>query len=172
MQGANGAGKTSLIRLLVGLGSAESGEVLYRQQPVGSQPDYAAELIYLGHKTGLNPHFSALENLRFYCLLEQIAAEEAFLYDLLAKLGLVGLEDLPIVHLSAGQQRRVALARLWLKPACLWVLDEPFTALDVKAIALLQEHMQQFLQGGGAILLSSHQTLEIPARRLMLDYQL
>ena len=88
-----------------------------------------------------------------------ISVQENTLYDVLAKVGLVGLEDVPVRYLSAGQQRRVALSRLWLKPAKVWILDEPFTALDVKGVHLLETSMKEHVRRGGLIITTSHQTL-------------
>ena len=158
LRGPNGAGKTSLLRLLTGLSQPASGQVVFRQQPVFNNPEFHQHLIYIGHQAGNNPRLSAIENLTFWCRSHGVPVPDD-LYPLLAMLGLVGLEDVPVGHLSAGQQRRVALARLWLKPASLWILDEPFTALDVQAIALLESHIAAYLQQGGSVLMTSHQAL-------------
>ncbi|MFC7000965.1 cytochrome c biogenesis heme-transporting ATPase CcmA [Pseudobowmanella zhangzhouensis] len=158
LRGPNGAGKTSLLRLLTGLSQPASGQVVFRQQPVFNNPEFQQHLIYIGHQAYNNPRLSAIENLTFWCRSHGVPVPDD-LYPLLAMLGLVGLEDVPVGHLSAGQQRRVALARLWLKPAALWILDEPFTALDVQAIALLESHIAAYLQQGGSVLMTSHQAL-------------
>ncbi|WP_416305749.1 cytochrome c biogenesis heme-transporting ATPase CcmA [Neptunicella sp. SCSIO 80796] len=159
LQGPNGAGKTSLLRILVGLSQAQEGRILLNGEMIEDHPRFASQIIYIGHKTGLNPNLSAIENLQFWVTLQGIA-EHINLFALLADLGLVGLEDIPVGHLSAGQQRRVALAKLWLKKAALWVLDEPFTALDAEAIALIEQRMQAYVRQGGAIILTSHQLLK------------
>lgn len=176
VKGPNGAGKTSLLRIVTGLVASTEGQIHYHDKPIDScQEQFQKDLVYFGHKLGLNLALNAVENLQFWCHLNQISVRADELYPLLADLGLVGLEDLTVNKLSAGQQRRVALARLWLKKhAKLWVLDEPFTALDVDGIALLQSHIVQHLERGGAVITTSHQTLQLgyPVQELNLAYQL
>ena len=139
LRGPNGAGKTSLLRILTGLSSPEHGDVTFDGVNINSNPSlYYKNLIYLGHKSALNGALSAIDNLRFWLAqhgiqnkdLTQASNIDNTIYRALENLGLVGLEDVPVRFLSAGQQRRVALSRLWLKPAAVWILDEPFTALD------------------------------------------
>ncbi|MDN4503114.1 cytochrome c biogenesis heme-transporting ATPase CcmA [Alteromonadaceae bacterium BrNp21-10] len=172
LHGPNGAGKTSLLRILVGLSQPYGGQVLFNGQPINQHSEYNSQMIYLGHKAGLSPHLSALENLHYWQQQQAIPAT-VDLMNLLEKLGLVGLEEVPVGHLSAGQQRRVALARLWLKPAKLWILDEPFTALDTSAIELVQTQIEQHVKAAGSVLLTSHQalSLSIEVHNLRLDYQ-
>ena len=176
VRGQNGAGKTSLLRILVGLSDPASGQVLFDDQPIKvNAPNFHRELVYFGHKLGLNSDLNALENLAYWCQLNSVQTDQQQLYSLLATLGLVGLEDLPIRQLSAGQQRRVALGRLWLKTkARLWILDEPFTALDVQGIALLKNKLLSHLDSGGAVIITSHQQLDLPykTQELMLEYRL
>lgn len=174
VQGPNGAGKTSLLRILVGLAQPDSGEVLWQQQKVcDGVREFSSELVYCGHKYAVNHSLSAAENLSYWCRMQNLSTSEN-VYAVLDELGLVGLENLPAGQLSAGQQRRIALARLWLKPARLWVLDEPFTALDSSAIELLSRKMEHHLQQQGMIVLTSHQalTLDHPVRTLQLEYRL
>ncbi|BCO18040.1 cytochrome c biogenesis ATP-binding export protein CcmA [Alteromonas sp. KC3] len=160
LRGPNGAGKTSLLRILTGLSDADAGQVKYDGSNIKEiKADYYAALFYLGHKTGNNNSLSALDNLSFWLLQHGVSVTQDKLYDALARVGLVGLEDVPVRYLSAGQQRRVALARLWLKPAKVWILDEPFTALDVKGIALLEQTMKSHVDKGGIVLTTSHQPL-------------
>ncbi len=159
LAGANGAGKTSLLRIIAGFSQPDEGEVFYLNQPISKYYDeYARELLFIGHKTGVNVQLSALENVRHWLAINGYV-DTADLYPLLAKLGLVGLEDVPVRTLSAGQQRRVALTRLWLSNAKLWILDEPFTALDKSGVAFLQQRFAEHLNNGGAILLTTHQDL-------------
>lgn len=176
VRGQNGAGKTSLLRILVGLSDPAQGDVLYRGENIRDVAEsFHHHLIYFGHKLGLNLTLNALENLTFWCQLNQVETSQQALFDLLATLGLVGLEDLPVGQLSAGQQRRVALARLWLKTdAKIWILDEPFTALDVQGIALLREKIVAHLGTGGAVIITSHQQLDIDYKtsELVLEYRL
>lgn len=174
IQGMNGAGKTSLLRILCGLSQPTSGQVLWQQQDITRQRDeYYHQLIYLGHKPGVNLSLTACDNLKFWCQQHAVTQNQDF-YPLLAQIGLVGLEDIPAGHLSAGQLRRVALCRLWLKNTKLWILDEPFTALDVRGIELLKNRMKQHLAYGGLIVLTSHQQLELDANvtSMTLEYRI
>lgn len=158
--GKNGAGKSSLLRILAALAEPDEGTLLYHNQPLAAvRADYAANLCYIGHHSGIHEQLTALENLSFWRAAAGVPAADDFA--LLAKLGLAGLEDVPCRMLSAGQQRRVSLARLWFTPCQLWILDEPFTALDQAAIALLQQHFLHHLQQGGSIVLTTHQHLSL-----------
>lgn len=158
--GKNGAGKSSLLRILAGLAQPDEGSLQYRQQPLPSViADYTANLCYIGHQSGIHEYLTALENLSFWRAASGVAQCDD--YALLGQLGLAGLEDIPCHMLSAGQQRRVSLARLWFTPCQLWILDEPFTALDQSAIAMLQQHFLQHLCNGGAIVLTTHQSLSL-----------
>ncbi|MEW9797670.1 cytochrome c biogenesis heme-transporting ATPase CcmA [Alteromonas sp. CYL-A6] len=159
LRGPNGAGKTSLLRLLTGLSEPDKGIICFDGTPINTSMSYQRELVYLGHKTGLNGNLTALENLRFWLAQhEQPYSTEATL-TVLEKVGLAGMEEMPVRMLSAGQQRRVALARLWLKPARVWILDEPFTALDTDGIALLEQAFASHTQNGGMLMTTSHQPL-------------
>ncbi|WP_108912434.1 MULTISPECIES: cytochrome c biogenesis heme-transporting ATPase CcmA [Pseudoalteromonas] len=158
LAGPNGAGKTSLLRIVAGFSAPDEGAILYQELPISKYyEEYARELLFIGHKTGVNTQLSAVENVSHWLQINGYSEPE--LYPILAKLGLVGLEDVPVRMLSAGQQRRVALVRLWLSDAKLWVLDEPFTALDKSGVAFLQQRFTEHLQSGGAILLTTHQDL-------------
>ncbi|MCK8094958.1 cytochrome c biogenesis heme-transporting ATPase CcmA [Pseudoalteromonas sp. A3] len=159
LAGPNGAGKTSLLRIVAGFSVPDEGAIFYNQQAIAKHyEEYATDLLFIGHKTGVNVQLSALENVRHWLHINGYT-NEPDLYPILAKLGLVGLEDVPVRMLSAGQQRRVALVRLWLSDAKLWVLDEPFTALDKNGVAFLQQRFSEHLKSGGAILLTTHQDL-------------
>lgn len=172
--GENGAGKTSLLRILVGLSQPAAGYVEINQNNVHKLVHGASErLLYFGHKQGISQLLTATENLSFWCQQHAIDTNEKAIHATLAELGLTGLEDIAVKNLSAGQQRRVALAKLWLNTnANLWVLDEPFTALDVHLIAQLESKMTSFLSAGGAIVMTSHQALNIdyPMSNLHLEY--
>ncbi|WP_031571064.1 cytochrome c biogenesis heme-transporting ATPase CcmA [Rheinheimera texasensis] len=171
--GKNGAGKSSLLRILAGLVDPEDGEICYQQQPLShSADDYADNLCFIGHLAGVQPQLTALENLAFWRACFALAPADD--WALLAQLGLAGLEDIPCQQLSAGQQRRVSLARLWLTTAQIWILDEPFTALDQGAIAALTRRIAAHCEAGGAVLLTSHQPVEVPGhvvRQLTLEYR-
>ena len=176
IRGPNGAGKTSLLRVLTGLVEADEGQVQFLGEDIKQIRDsYYSQLIYFGHNLGINTSLSGVENLKFWCELHQIDVAEQEIYRVLASLSLIGLEDLPVGNLSAGQQRRVALARFWLKSsAVLWILDEPFTAIDAEGIALLRERLLQHLAQQGSVIMTSHQLLDIdyPTKELVLEYRI
>ncbi|MFN3711848.1 MAG: cytochrome c biogenesis heme-transporting ATPase CcmA [Alishewanella aestuarii] len=160
IKGKNGAGKSSLLRILAGLARPEEGELYYQARPLSDvSADYAANLCFIGHQSGIHEQLTALENLRFWRAATDLKPADDLA--LLASLGLAGLEDIPCRMLSAGQQRRVSLARLWTSRAQLWILDEPFTALDQTAIGTLQQHFIAHLEQGGAIILTTHQPLSL-----------
>lgn len=176
LKGENGAGKTSLLRILVGLSKPNSGQVLVNGHCISSDINLAAaRLIYIGHKLGLNGALNPIESLQFYITSLGISTPEvAKIESILSALSLDGTEDLPVKNLSAGQQRRVGLAKLWLNThANFWVLDEPFTALDTQTIDLLEKHISAFLQAGGCVLMTSHQTTTIQdsVRIFELEYE-
>ncbi len=164
--GKNGAGKSSLLRLLAGLSRPDEGAILWQNQPI-AHSDFPQKLCFIGHLSGIQPQLTALEHLEFWQAAFDLAPHNGFA--VLASLGLAGLEDIPCQLLSAGQQRRVSLARLWLTRRPLWILDEPFTALDQSAILLLQQKFTQHLSVGGAIILTTHQPLtqHFPASQLL-----
>ncbi|MFC3031773.1 cytochrome c biogenesis heme-transporting ATPase CcmA [Pseudoalteromonas fenneropenaei] len=175
VEGPNGAGKTSLLRIIAGFARADDGQVLFAGEDIQHNYDeFAANLLFIGHKTGVNGQLSAYENVRHWQAVHGVR-DNGEIYPLLAQLGLVGLEDVPVRTLSAGQQRRVALVRLWHNHAKLWILDEPFTALDKKGVALLQQRFQTHLSNGGGILLTTHQDLTAQFAQLLtlsLEYRL
>lgn len=162
--GATQAGKTSLMRLMVGLSPADAGEIRWRNEPAPSL-EFRRDLIYLGHHAAVKEDLTPLENLRLAAALDGIALDERQSLAALIRLGLRGREDLPVRVLSAGQKRRVLLARLLTRPAILWVLDEAFNALDVAAVKLLGELIAEHLARGGMAVLTSHQPLPVPGGR-------
>lgn len=176
LRGPNGAGKTSLLRILTGLSEPDNGEVRFNECNINAQRDeFHRQMIYVGHKPGINGALTAMENLQFWCAQHQAPFDRNKTYKVLSNLGLVGMEDVPVRMLSAGQTRRVALARLWLKEADFWILDEPFTALDTDGIALLEKHIQSHVANNGAVITTSHQPLSElagPHRELCLEYNI
>lgn len=161
IEGHNGIGKTSLLRILAGLALAAEGEVQWNGIKIQQQRDqYYVNLFYLGHYAGIKPELTAWENLRFFQKIQGLPLDDDALWNALGKVSLIGREDLPCSHLSAGQQRRVALAKLWLTKATLWILDEPFTAIDKKGVAELIAHIEQHCEQGGMVIFTSHQTAE------------
>ena len=169
LEGANGIGKTSLLRCIGGLSSRFVGELLWRGAALARQrAEFAADTIYIGHAAGLKAALSPRENLLWWAALRGIDARAA-IEPALAKVQLRGYEDAPCYQLSAGQQRRVALARLFLTDAQLWILDEPFTAIDRQGVVELEQWLAAHAGAGGAILLTTHQPLALSAlRRIVL----
>ena len=166
VQGGNGAGKTTLLRLLAGLLDGEQGEIRLGGQPAGPVAR-AGSLAYLGHLPGLKADLSALENMEYLCGLlgrrPSPGLEEA-----LAIVGLAGYEDAPVRTLSAGQRKRLSLARMWLSPAPLWLLDEPYANLDLPGIELVNRMVRAHLDEGGGALVTTHGAYAAPPVRTRL----
>ena len=162
LEGDNGVGKTSLLRLACGLSALEQGEIQWQGQPVSRNSDeFRANLAYLGHQLALKEDLTPLENLRADAA---IAGRDLHLADAkaaLAQLGLKGREHLPVRVLSQGQKRRTALARLLVSSAKLWILDEPFVALDTAAQNVLSEVINGHLNRQGMVLFTSHQMVSL-----------
>jgi heme exporter protein A len=173
--GDNGAGKTSLLRILCGLLSPTSGEVRWHGRPIGRVRDeYGADLIYVGHLNGVKDDLTAAENLRVWAAIAAIGAGDS---DVLRALRLLAIERFahwPAGQLSQGQKRRVALGRLTLAgQARIWILDEPFNALDRRGVEVLNQLIERHVEGGGAVVLTTHQAWEapVPVERLDLSGQ-
>ncbi|MGC7560581.1 cytochrome c biogenesis heme-transporting ATPase CcmA [Pasteurella sp. PK-2025] len=161
IEGHNGIGKTSLLRIVVGLAQALRGEVCWNGINIHKQrEEYQYDLLYLGHHSGVKPELTAWENLAFYQKIGACQQGDDILWQVLEKVGLLGREDMQAAQLSAGQQRRIALARLWLSQAPLWILDEPFTAIDKKGVQVLTALFEQHVQQGGIVMFTSHQDVQ------------
>jgi heme exporter protein A len=162
VQGGNGQGKTSLLRLLTGLGRPDAGEVRWRGEPIARCRDrYHREMAYLGHANGIKDDLNPVENLRFHVALHDRPFEQAQALDTLKRLGLSRCLDLPCRALSFGQRRRVALSALLLAGASLWILDEPLTGLDVTAVALVEGLIRDHLHAGGMVVATTHQVMNL-----------
>lgn len=174
LRGSNGSGKTSLLRTLCGLFMPTEGEVLWKSQDINElREEYFKELSYFGHLNAIKDELTGIENLKIDSKLVGVDVSEDDIVDALGKMGLQGREDLPTKFLSQGQKRRVALARLLFSQTKLWILDEPFTALDVAAVDFLQSLISQHIEKGGLVILTTHQDVSITAdesaRQINLD---
>ena len=158
IKGRNGAGKTTLLRQLAGLHPVDTGKVLY--------PRHATKVIYIGHKLGLKEQLTADENLSWLAGLNGSSTQQQR-YAALEKVGLRGYEENTVAQLSAGQKRRVALARLHLCKGNIWLLDEPFTSIDQQGIVDEQDWLNQHTLAGGAVLMTSHQEISLPQVKIL-----
>lgn len=164
IEGPNGSGKTTLLKILSGQFSDYRGTLHWQGQPVGHHAQaLRADLLYLGHQSGVKGSLSALENLAWYQALgtSRQADPEQARWQALEKSGLAGFEDVPVERLSAGQQRRVALARLHMEPRALWILDEPFTAIDKSGVAQLEGWISEHRDNGGSVVVTTHHPLAL-----------
>jgi len=177
--GENGSGKTTLLRIVVGLIHASEGDISwYLDDEVR---DLRHDLMYLGHESGVKLALTAMENLRWYFALHGTKAANkpsqkaylsqdisaAVLSEALEWAGLKGYEDIVCYDMSAGQRRRVALARLYLSQAPVWVLDEPFTAIDVAGVTRLEKRIEEHRNHGGMVVFTTHQRTELSGVRML-----
>lgn len=163
--GENGSGKTSLLRIVCGLSPPAAGEVCWHGESIRRlREEYWKDLVYVGHANALKDDLTAQENLRIGCAIGGLRADDGDALQALDAFGVLGCAGLPARVLSQGQRRRVGLAKLALSGSRpLWVLDEPFTALDKAAVEHLQGLIAQHLAGGGAVMLTTHQEVAIAA---------
>jgi heme exporter protein A len=162
VRGANGSGKTTLLRTLAGLTRPSAGSVRWRGNPAGEE--YRKEMLFLGHAPGVKDELTVLENLDFAARISGLEIPASEFARALERLGIARLADLPARYLSQGQRKRAALARLALSAAVpLWLLDEPFAALDDEAIARVSALCAAHLAAGGMLVLTSHQDIPIAA---------
>ncbi|SGZ67297.1 ABC transporter involved in cytochrome c biogenesis, ATPase component CcmA [Bathymodiolus thermophilus thioautotrophic gill symbiont] len=163
--GTNGSGKTSLLKILAGLSVQEQGTIFLDNDAVKSE-GYQAEIFYLGHLSALSVELTCLENLKFLTALNQ-SVGQPLLLDALKQMGLEGYENEYCAKLSAGQKRRVALASLILSKAKIWLLDEPFTALDPQGVKMVEQHIEQHCKQGGACLFTTHQDSALKNQKVL-----
>lgn len=160
VQGANGSGKTTLLRTLCGFVQPVAGEIRWHGRNIRElDEEYFSQIAYLGHANAIKDDLNALENLHISCALSGYPVTEKTAISALRKIGLRGKETYPVRVLSQGQRRRVALARLLISQAPLWILDEPLTALDVGAVGLMQDVIGEHLAGQGMVIFTTHQPL-------------
>lgn len=165
--GANGRGKTTLLRTVCGLQRPETGTVHWRGHDIRRDPDaFAGNCLYLAHENALNPDLTARENLAALTRVMGDRSDAAAIDEALADMGATAWADLPCRSLSAGQRRRSALARLRLSRAPLWLLDEPAAALDADARGLLAECIGDHVGAGGSVLFTTHEPLTLPGIEL------
>jgi heme exporter protein A len=161
--GENGSGKTSLLRMLCGLLPAEQGRILWYGEDIRACKErFLASLIYIGHLNSLKEDLTPVENVTISARLAGEEISEGKIYEALEAVGLTrAVHRLPTRVLSQGQKRRVSLARLWLSPRPLWILDEPFAALDASATGLLMHRLQLHLDNGGIVIAATHQEIDV-----------
>jgi heme exporter protein A len=165
VEGPNGAGKTSLLRILAGLSQPFEGEVCFNNTPIEQCREYYHQhLLYLGHLPGVKGEMTAAENLHFNLALHGVNTQG--IATNLTDVDLLGFEDSLASHLSAGQHRRIALARLLNTNATVWILDEPFTAIDKQGVTKLEQLFIKHADRGGCVILTTHQDLSLAAKRV------
>jgi len=175
IEGPNGSGKTSLLRILAGLSQPYEGDVLYKNQLITqSREEFHQNLLYLGHLPGVKGEMTAQENLNFNLTLHGLHIDNNEIEETLSLVNLTGFEDSLASHLSAGQHRRISLARLYKSDAKIWILDEPFTAIDKQGVHSLEQLFKAHIIQGGCVILTTHQDLltfsPSHVKKITLDY--
>lgn len=164
IEGANGSGKTTLLRILSGLTGNYEGDIFWHGEPRAQvRESFNRSLLYFGHQPGVKAILTPLENLQWYSAMHPAIDAERVM-EALEQVGLKGYEDVPCHTLSAGQNRRVSLARLYLSDAPLWILDEPFTAIDKQGVSQKERLIQHHADQGGAVILTTHHELSLGER--------
>ena len=166
IQGSNGSGKTSLLRILCGTTQPDNGTVLWQSQDIRTcRSTYYEHLAYIGHSNGIKLELSPAENLSCLAAIKGFAVGSQ-IGEALTQSGLSLVRDVPCIHLSAGQRRRVAMAWLFITRASIWILDEPLTAIDQDGIDIARSRFSRHLDDGGLIVLTGHQHLQFEGRKI------
>lgn len=162
IEGPNGCGKTSLLRILCGLRLADAGKVMWHGQSIrANREDYYANMVYIGHLPCIKGELTVAENVHALLDTRSLAVAGSVIESALAKVGLASYEDVPGKALSSGQRRRILLAFIELAQAKLWVLDEPLTALDVQGVALMESMILEHRQAGGSVIFTTHHGMQL-----------
>lgn len=162
IEGSNGCGKTSLLRIICGLRLAEGGRVYWRGETIrANREDYYANMVYIGHLPCIKGDLTVLENVRSLLDTRSLTLGNDIIEAVLAKVGLASYEDVPGKALSSGQRRRILLAFVELAGAKLWILDEPLTALDVQGVALMESMIIEHQQAGGSVIFTTHHGMQL-----------
>jgi heme exporter protein A len=162
IEGPNGSGKTSLLRILCGLRLAEAGHVLWQGESIiSNREDYYANMVYIGHLPCVKGDLTVLENVRSLLDTRSLSLGNEEIEVALSKVGLASYEDVPGKALSSGQRRRILLAFVELSQAKLWILDEPLTALDVQGVALMESMIMEHKQSGGSVVFTTHHGMQL-----------
>jgi len=170
VRGRNGSGKTTLLRALCGLVTPDAGQIRWQGEDNRSHEDFYADLLYCGHSSGIKDDLTGIENLRVTTTLNGSRVGTDRLRSALVRMGLAGYEELPTRVLSQGQRKRVALTRLLVSKTPLWILDEPFTALDTAAVDRLQRLITEHVTTGGSVVLTTHREVRLPTGQLRCLY--
>ena len=163
IEGSNGSGKTSLLRILCGLRVADAGVVSWQATDITkNREDYYSNMVYIGHLPCIKAELTTLENIRSLLDTRSLSASDDKILEALGRVGLVAYDDVPSKALSSGQKRRILLAFLLLSKARLWILDEPLTALDVEGVALMETMIIEHQQQGGSVIFTTHHGMKLP----------
>ena len=162
IEGPNGSGKTSLLRIICGLRQAEAGRILWHGESITSnREDYYARMVYIGHLPCIKGDLTVLENVRSLLDTRSLSLSTPEIEVALAKVGLTTYEDVQGKALSSGQRRRILLAFVELSQAKLWILDEPLTALDVQGVALMESMILEHQRAGGSVIFTTHHGMQL-----------